>query len=284
MTNPEQTLKAVFGKALEQYVQSENFNEMMTKHMAAAFSDSFKETLDGWNAPAKKIIEEKMKEMIIPTIEKYDFNRFQTKLTAALDEMAKMNLGPMGKIGMRFRESIKPIPEYLKMSDFFTMYCDVYAKEMDVEDVEVNFDDRPTYESADVQYEFMEDEHHYGSHINGTLDIYINEHPSKDENVRKNEETKHSLKFRLWKPDMEKSDGYLSNSYKEDCEKAGARVGEMWYVSSIENPFMYAGLSQTEATQILAFNVVQHARGIIMDVSSDFDNVVSEAEPEPNWE
>lgn len=284
----DKTLEQVFGNALEEYVKSASFEEMMHKHMAAAFESSFKENLDGWNAPAKKIIEEKMKAMIIPAIESYDFNRFETKLIAALDEMVKLNMGPTAKIMDNFRELIKPTPEYIKVTDIFDKYGEIYEQEMDTEDVDVIVEDGVYYESAEIGFTFYEDEegrNHYGSRHYASLDFFIQEHPSSDENVVEREREKHHLKFRLWQPRRDAQDDFWEKYYVKDCEAAGANYNkrDLWYISNFEDPNLFHSLRHAEVTKIMAFNLVQHSKGIIIDSTEETCDITSSSEPEADF-
>lgn len=108
----------------------------------------------------RKLIEEKLKETIVPVIERHDFNQYLTKLDATLTEIVNSTvLSDNKKILKNFKDLMKePETKEIKLSEIFERYCDHVADNVSTDDLEACCDDgEPYYEhvtaSMEVEYE-----------------------------------------------------------------------------------------------------------------------------------
>lgn len=106
-----------------------------------------------------KTIKDKVKEVLIPAIEKHDFSDHIVKLDTVLTEIVNSTSLVENKTllenfkDLMVEEDIKEI----KTSDLFEKWCEFVAKEVETNGLEVNTDDgNPTYESVNC---IMEVEH-----------------------------------------------------------------------------------------------------------------------------
>ncbi len=98
-----------------------------------------------------KTIKDKVKEVLIPAIEKHDFSDHIVKLDTVLTEIVNSTTLVENKTllenfkDLMVEEDIKEI----KTSDLFEKWCEFVAKEVETSGLEVNIDDgNPTYESV----------------------------------------------------------------------------------------------------------------------------------------
>lgn len=282
----EMQMQEMFMSAFTAFVDSDAMQELMAKNISAMMQKAFEETMTGYSAPGREIVETKMKQTLIPVIEDYDFEKFQIKLTHMLDSIAKQKLGAVSLVSRRFGEATKEIPKTIKASDLLNLYAEAYESEMSTDDVEVDHDNYdhngPSYMGGQVGFEFMEDERNYGSHIHGVVDLFIEEHPSSNSKEEEEEKRKHSLKLRVWKPNLEKDD-YWKKSYLKECEEEGVNAGDIWYISNLDDPLIFRGLANTPSTKLLAMQVASHSHHLIMDISYDTVEVTPKSRPEADW-
>lgn len=103
----------------------------------------------GYNGAGKKLLKEKLSEVMVPAIEKHNFNQYLVKLDEVLtDIIDQTSLADNQKILENFKELMKePNTEEIKLSEIFKKYCKHVAKNVDTSELEANCDDgEPYYE------------------------------------------------------------------------------------------------------------------------------------------
>ena len=97
--------------------------ELVKKNVESAINKSL-DDLFSWSGAGKKMIDEKVKEVIVPVIERHDFNQYIVKLDSVLTEIINQtSLADNKEILEHFKElMIEPDVKVIKLSDIFEKY------------------------------------------------------------------------------------------------------------------------------------------------------------------
>lgn len=155
----EQNIADMLQKKLSDGSIEKIIEEKLTKCIGECMEDMFR-----WNGSAKALIEEKLKAVMIPAIEKHDFSEYTVKLDAILTEVVNATtLQDNKQILSNFKSLMIENTEKINLSDVFYKWCSFVEKEVDTSGLEVEFDDGPRYESVNVEMsiEDVESVSHY---------------------------------------------------------------------------------------------------------------------------
>lgn len=135
--------------------------KIMQKKIQKGFEDAI-ESAFGWGE-LKKAIEARVKEVLVPYVEKYDMKHYIVSLDEVLSQVMECSVASDNK---RLLENFKrlmipPVEGTITLDDLFNRYCDFVAKHVDTSKLEVDTDDEPTYEFVDAVAEIVEDERPY---------------------------------------------------------------------------------------------------------------------------
>ena len=130
---------------------------------------AIKKSLDdlfSWSGAGKKMIDEKVKEVIVPVIERHDFNQYIVKLDSVLTEIINQtSLADNKEILEKFKElMIEPSEKVIKLSAIFQKYCEYVAHDIDTTELEARCDDsEPYYEHVTAEMEVEHEERWFSS-------------------------------------------------------------------------------------------------------------------------
>lgn len=149
--NLEQNIKDVIGTKLSDGTIEKIISEKLEKGINEAMEDLFRSYGD-----VGKTIKDKVKEVLIPAIEKHNFSDHIVKLDTVLTEIVNSTALIENKTllenfkDLMIEEDIKVI----KTSYLFEKWCEFVAKEVETNGLEVNSDDgNPTYEPVNCTME-----------------------------------------------------------------------------------------------------------------------------------
>jgi hypothetical protein len=113
------------------------------------------ENLFGNYGDVTKVIEGKIKEVMIQQLSSYDYSKYVVKLDHILTEILKKTSLDNKKILENFKELMveSDFPKVVKVSDIFNKYEKYVAQNIDTGDLEVVFEDGPSYENVSVTME-----------------------------------------------------------------------------------------------------------------------------------
>lgn len=129
--------------------------ELVKKNVESAINKSLDDLLS-WRGAGKKMIDEKVKEVIVPVIEHHNFNQYIVKLDSVLTEIINnTSLVENKEILENFKSlMIEPDMKVIKLSDIFEKYCKYVAHDVDTDNLEACCDDgEPYYESVTANME-----------------------------------------------------------------------------------------------------------------------------------
>ena len=157
MDNFEEKIAKCINEKLNDGTVERIINEKLEKGISSAIDDLF-----GYGGTAKKLIVSKVEEVMIPTIEKHDFNQYLVKMDTVLTELINKTSFPENKqILENFQCIMKDDVEsfaIVPISKVYEKWKEMVASDIDTDDLEVFTDDRPCYQNATVNMEIVDKE------------------------------------------------------------------------------------------------------------------------------
>ena len=103
----------------------------------------------GYSGTARNLLKEKIDEVMVPVIERHDFNNYMLKLDSVLTEIVnKTTLEDNKKILENFKHLMKePDCKEIKVSKIFEAYCKHVAENVNTDDLEACCEDGEPYYS-----------------------------------------------------------------------------------------------------------------------------------------
>lgn len=145
----ENNIKDVVNTKLEDGTIERLIGEQLEKGVVNALENMFRSYGD-----VTKVIEEKVKSVMIPYLESYDYSQYITKLDSVLVDVLKNSALENKKLLENFKtlmtseEKIKSI----KVSELYEKWMDFVAKNISTDNLEVDYDDGVSYESVEVNF------------------------------------------------------------------------------------------------------------------------------------
>ena len=125
-----------------------------TGNSKGKFKDAFKNAVEAFRwGDAERAIKNKITEVMVPYIEKYDFTEFLPKLDTVLTEIVNSD-GCMAekKILENFKElMLEPEQKEIKVTDLFKAWIKQCNKDIDVDNLEICYDDGVYYAPVDCE-------------------------------------------------------------------------------------------------------------------------------------
>lgn len=217
--------------------------------LGAAIEDAFR-----WGN-AKKALEEKVKEVMVPYIEKYDFSEYLPKLDSVLTELVNSDtcLGNK-RILDNFKDLMtEPEVKEVKLTYLFRKWIKKCEKDIDTDDLEICYDDGVSYCSVECEMRFEEQDKPSWSSFRRAVIVFENEHDEKL-NIE--------IPVSKWE---------LSNGKEEP-----------WKIA-ISNDVMISSLCRLDDFQMLLLRLERAGTEIVIDKEYDDDEIQPEKEPEPSF-
>ena len=139
--------------------------QIVKDSVESAIKKSLEDTFS-WSGAGKKLIDEKVKEVIIPVIERHDFNQYIVKLDSVLtDIINQTSLAENEKILENFKVlMLEPDMKVIKLSGIFKKYCEYVAHDVDTDNLEACCEDgEPYYEPVTANMEVEHEDRWFSS-------------------------------------------------------------------------------------------------------------------------
>ena len=148
-TFEERIAKAVTEKLNDGTVE-ELVSDAVTKALKSSIEEQFR-----WSGEAKKIIDEKVKEVMTPAIERVNLDKYTVKLDAVLTEIINStNLIDNKEILGNFKNLMtEPDKDVISLEDVFEKYKEYVSKNINTYGLEVYTDDEPRYQNVSAMLE-----------------------------------------------------------------------------------------------------------------------------------
>lgn len=150
--------------------------EKFMNALGSAIEDAFR-----WGE-AKRAVENKVKEVMVPYIENYDFSEYLPKLDSVLTEIVNSDFCIGNKKILENFERLMLAPEQkeIKITDLFKAWVKQCEKDIDTDGLDIDYDDGVSYQSVDCEMRFeLKDKPSWSSSQRAVI-TFENEH---DENL-----------------------------------------------------------------------------------------------------
>lgn len=145
-------------KIAQDVLTEEEVQEIVKEKFKDAFKEAVKEAFR-WG-DAEKAIKKKITEVMVPYIEKYDFTEFLPKLDSVLTEIVNSD-GCIAekRILENFKElMLEPEQKEIKVTEVFETWIKQCEKDIDVDGLEICYDDGVYYASVECEMRFNEED------------------------------------------------------------------------------------------------------------------------------
>lgn len=137
MNSLENNIKDCISKELEKGVIEKVIAEQLEKCIEKSISDMF-----GWGGEVKKVVEEKVKSVMIPYLESYDYSQYIAKLDSVLVDVLKNTALDNKRLLENFKSLMtsEDIPKTIKITDIFEKWNEYCKEEVDSDDIEMDYE------------------------------------------------------------------------------------------------------------------------------------------------
>lgn len=223
--------------------------EKFMNTLGSAIEDAFR-----WG-DAKHAIENKVKEVMVPYIENYDFSEYLPKLDSVLTEIVNSGFCIGNKKILENFEKLMLAPEQkeIKLTDLFKAWVKQCEKDIDTDGLDIDYDDGVSYQSVDCEMRFeLEDKPSWSSFQRAVI-TFENEHDEK-------------LNVEIPVSKYIRSDG------KEEP-----------YTLSVYKDIMISSLRNLSEFDVLLLRLSRAGTAIIIDNEYDDSYIQPEKEPEASF-
>lgn len=245
----EENISGIIAKKLEDGTIEKVVEEKLTAAIDSAIGDIFR-----WG-DGEKAIKEKLKEVMIPVIERHSFNDYTVKLDSVLTGIInKTTLVDNKHILESFQELLtEPEEKTVKLSTIFDEYKKYVAKNVDTYGLKANCEDgEPYYDYVEASvYVEKEEERYFSSSFDNAKIVFACDHDKKEE-----------LEYTLT---------VYKDKDKDEWSILTAVINETVNINSLRN------LSNFE---IMILKLSRSFTKIEMDIESDSYDVEPDAKPE----
>jgi predicted Holliday junction resolvase-like endonuclease len=146
--NLENSIKDCITKELEKGIVEKVIADKLEECISSALKDMF-----SWGGEVKKVIEGKVKSVMIPYLENYDYSEYISKLDSVLIDVLKNSSLENKVLLENFKELMtsETLPREIKITQIYDRWCEYCKKKIDTDKVDM------------YDYE--------GGHINVTLNV-----------------------------------------------------------------------------------------------------------------
>jgi len=146
----ENAIKDVITESLEKGI----IERLVAENLEKGINKSL-ENLLGSYGDITKVIEEKIKSVMISQLSSYDYSKYIVKLDCVLTEILKRTSLDNKNILTNFKELMvnHEFPKVVKLSDIFEKFKKHVAENVETTGLEVEYDDGPSFECVSVTME-----------------------------------------------------------------------------------------------------------------------------------
>lgn len=240
-------------KIAQESLSSDEVNQIVKEKFMKALSSAIEDAFR-WG-DAKRALENKVKEVMVPYIEKNDFSKYLPKLDSVLTELVNSDTCIGNKqILENFRDLMtEPEQKEIKVTDLFKAWINRCNRAIDTDGLEICYDDRVSYSCVECEMRVEElDKPSWSSCQRAVITF----------------ENKHDEKLNIEIPISK----WVWDSGKEEP-----------YTLSISNDVRISSLRRLNEFQILLLRLERAGTPIVIDTYCHYDVIYPEAEPEASF-
>ena len=240
-------------KIAQESLSSEEVEKIVKEKFAKALEDAV-DSAFLWG-DAKKALENKVKEVMVPYIENYDFSKYLLKLDTVLTELVNSESCLANKrILENFKELMtEPEQKEIKLTELFKSWIKWCEKEIDTDDLEICFDDGVSYCPVECEMRFEKEDKPSWSSMQRAVITFENEHDEKL-NVE--------IPISKWEWDSGKEEPYTLTAFSD---------------------IKISSLRTLDEFQLLILRLARAGAAIIIDKEYQDDEIYPEKEPEATF-
>lgn len=240
-------------KIAQESLSSDEVNQIIKEEFHKAIRKATERAF-AWG-DVEKSIRKKIDETMVPYIEKYDFSTYLPKLDLVLTELINSDTCIGNKqILENFKDlMVEPEQKEIKVTDLFKVWIKQCNKDIDTDDLEIDYDDGVSYSCVECEMRVEELDKPSWSNCQRAIITFENKHDEKL-NIE--------IPISKW----------VWNSRKEEP-----------YTLSISNDVSISSLRRLNKFQILLLRLERAQTAIIIDKDYDDDEIYPEAEPEATF-
>lgn len=250
------SLENNISKVIQEQLQGDLIERVIAEQLEACVRKSVDSLFGGWG-DCKEIIEKKIKSVMVPQLERYDYSKHIVKLDGLLTEILKETTLDNKKILKNFKQFMgtEEIPKTIKVSDLYEKYMKYVADNVDTDGLDVEYYDGPTYEDVETELEIEEEEGRSWSSFKSAK-LFM-ECTKKDENQ---DEFNIELSLSRWEKD----------------EK------DTWSID-YNRQLNLTSLRYMDEFSIYILKLAQNGTKLVIDTWAERDEVTPAKEPEMNY-
>lgn len=244
----ENSIKDTITKKLEDGTVEKLIEEQLEKGVVNALENLFRSYGD-----VTKIIENKVKSVMVPYLENYDCSQYITKLDSVLVDVLQNAALENKQLLQNFKNIMltDKVDKQMNVSSIYEKWMDFVGENIDTSKLEVNYDDGVSYEYAEVSLELESDDARSWS---------IYEYANLIFECEQDEEMNQSIRLYRWKESTDK--GW-------DIERHG--------IMNLQS------LRHLNDFEVLLMSLSQNRIKLNIDTEFESDSVEVKAEPEPTF-
>ncbi|MFT9411977.1 hypothetical protein [Liquorilactobacillus hordei] len=134
---------------MNSYLNSEEVTEKIGNAVKKATDDVIQDLFTSYDAPVKKIINKALKTGLLKQMEKEDYSKSVVSLELLVRQVIKQASAENNNTLKRFKDwaTFEP-PEKVKTSEIFEKYLKFVEENIDTSELEVEFEDGPSFDSG----------------------------------------------------------------------------------------------------------------------------------------
>lgn len=240
-------------KIAQESLSSEEAEKIVKEKFMKAVEDAVESAFRWGNA--RKAIESKITEVMVPYIEEYNFAQYLPKLDTVLTELVNSDACIGNKRILENFKSLMTEPEVkeIKLTDLFTAWIKYCEKEIDTNGLEICYDDDVSYCTVECTMRYEEEDKPSWSSMQRAVIIFENEHDEK---------LNAEIPISKWVWNSGKEEPYTLTSFSNIA------------ISSLRN---------LNEFQLLLLRLARAGTAIIIDEEYDDGDIFPEKEPEASF-
>lgn len=135
MSNLENSIKDCITNEIEKGIIEKVIADQLEKCIEKSVSDMF-----SWGGEVKKVVEEKIKSVMIPYLESYDYSQYIVKLDSVLTDVLKATALENKTILTNFKELITETLKGVKMSDILEEWAKHCERNVDKDKIDMDYE------------------------------------------------------------------------------------------------------------------------------------------------
>ena len=244
--------------AVKESLESGMIERIIREKVQKALEESINDAFRWGSNDARKALDTKINEILVPAIEQRDFSQFIPKLDTILTDICNQTaLMDNKKILENFRYlMVEPQGDTINLSDVFKQYKDFVAANISTYGREVNTEETPHYEDVNVRIEVEKDENRtYSYKESYVLHFSVVDEDEEDEEALNRDIT-------VWRMKNSRIEGY-----------------ELDYGVAPE----VKGLRYMDKFEVFLLRLVRASIRVLIDIEDDEDWVRPDDEPEASF-